>query len=570
MTQPPTHIRINTQREHTLRLEGVGKTAVETGRTRLVFTGGLFVLAFLLVAVQLVSVSFRSEGPQFARRTISSDVIGQTVRADITDRNGVLLATNLPTVNLYADSRIIQNPKDVARQLAKILPDLDVKKTEEHLSSGSAFTYIHRNLTPAQQYDVNQLGYPGLSFEDADVRLYPQGRLFAHILGKTDIDNRGISGLEKHFDAELKNGKPLRLSVDVRAQSAATEAARNAMETYKATAASAVVQNVHTGEIVAMVSLPDFDPNHTETMTSENMFNHASLGVYELGSVFKIFNTAIALESGKVQVYDRFDTTEPLRIARRTIRDTHPVKYKMSVPEILARSSNIGSVQIALDVGGPTQREFLERFGLMRRASIEIPEVGRPTIPAGPWQPITIATVSYGHGIAVSPVQAVTATSAVVNGGVLHEATLIAKPKGSVPEGKRVISEKTSHIMRQLMRMVVTDGTGGKADVAGYRVGGKTGTANKVVDGKYSRRKVLTSFLGMFPADDPQYAILVTLDEPRGIPATAHFINAGWNAAPMAGNIVKAIGPMLGVEPGIDPFFDAEDAGPYVMASVKQ
>jgi len=550
-----------------VKVEGAGKTALEKGRNRLTFTGCLFGLMFTAVAVQLANVSFQDDPRSMVRRSTNLELTAKPVRADIVDRNGVLLATNLPTVNLYADTRIVDDPKAVAQKIKSVLPNTDLEQLEKKLASGSAFIYLSRHLTPAQQYEVNALGIPALSFEETDVRLYPQGRLFAHILGKTDIDNHGVSGLEKHFNDSLYAGQPLQLSVDIRTQSAVTNILRRNMEKYKAIGASAVVQDVRTGEIISMVSLPDFDPNHTETMTDATMFNRASLGVYELGSIFKVFNTAIALESGKVQINDRFDTTEPLKIARRTIRDSHPVKYKMSVPEILAHSSNIGSVRMAMDVGGVTQKEYLQNLGLFREAGIEIPEVGRPTIPAGVWQPITVATVSYGHGIAVSPVQAATAASTVVNGGVFHKATLLKINPDTMYPGQKIFSEKTSQMMRQLMRMVVTDGTGGKADVAGYRVGGKTGTAEKVVDGKYSHTAVFTSFLSMFPADNPRYTVLVSLDEPKGIPETANFINAGWNAAPTAGEIIRTIGPMLGVTPGLDPFFDADPSGPFIMAS---
>jgi len=558
-------------RPTTLRVEGAAKSALETGRNRLAFAGGGFLLLFLAVAVQLVSVSFRSDPEQIARATPRAEEPVHTLRADVTDRNGVLLATNLPTVNLYADARLVRDPDRVAEDLARVLPDIDLPRTRERLKSHAAFIYLHRHLTPAQQFAVNRLGYPALKFEDGEMRVYPQGNLFAHVIGKTDIDNHGISGVELRFDDALKAGKPLHLSLDIRVQTAVSTILRDAMSTYKADGAAAIVQDARTGEVVALSSLPDFDPNRPETMTPAAMFNRATLGVYEMGSVFKIFNTAIALESGKIHVNDRFDTTQPLQLARFRIHDLHAQKHWLSVPEILVHSSNIGSARMALDFGGDMQRAYLGRFGLLSASAVELPEVGSPQIPPAPWGDVTVATVAFGHGLSVAPLQVATAASAVANGGIYHPATLLARAPGAAEPAKRVISERTSRMMRRLMRLVVTDGSGRKADVLGYRVAGKTGTAEKVVNGRYSRTAVLSSFLAVFPADQPRYTVLVSLDNPKGIPATANFTTAGWNAAPTAGKIVAAIAPMLGVEPAADPFSgDDPKNGPLMVAAVNK
>lgn len=551
-----------------LRVEGSAKTALETGRNRLAFAGGVFLLLFLAVAVQLVSVSFRPDAERIARAAPQPELPVRTLRADITDRNGVLLATDLPTVNLYADARLVQDPDRVAADLARVLPDIDVPRTRERLKSGQAFIYLHRHLTPSQQFAVNRLGYPALKFEDGEMRVYTQGGLFAHVIGKTDIDNRGISGVEKRFDESLKNGAPLRLSLDIRVQTAVSAILRDAMALYKADGAAAVVQDARTGEVLALSSLPDFDPNRGETLTPDAMFNRATLGVYEMGSVFKIFNTAIALESGKVRVDSRYDTN-PLKIANYTIHDLHRLKGPASVAEILIESSNIGSARMALDFGADFQRAYLARFGLLNASAIELPEVGGPQVPPTPWGQITVATVAFGHGLSVSPLQVATAASAAVNGGIFHPATLIARsPEEAVP-GTRVVSDRTSRLMRHLMRMVVTEGSGKKANIAGYRVAGKTGTAEKVVNGRYSRTAVLANFLAVFPADAPRYTVIVSLDAPKGIPATANFTTAGWNAAPTAGKIVAAIAPMLGVTPTADPFSVGDPKnGPLMVAAM--
>lgn len=552
-----------------VRVEGTAKTALETGRNRLAFAGGVFLLLFLSVAVRLVDVAFHPNADQVARAVPQPELPMKTVRADITDRNGMLLATNLPTVNLYADARIVREPEKVARDLKDILPEIDVARTVERLTSGQAFVYLHRHLTPAQQFAVNRLGVPALGFEDGELRVYPQGGLFAHVVGKTDIDNRGISGIEKRFDDQLKDGQAVRLSVDLRVQTAVMRVLQDSIATFKAEGAAAVVQDTRTGEVISLVSLPDFDPNRPETMTDDAMFNRATLGVYEMGSVFKVFNTAIALESGKIQISSRYDTS-PLKIANYTIHDLHSLKGPASVPEILINSSNIGSARMALEFGGEFQHAYLDRFGLTRTAALEIPEVGAPQVPSGNWSNITVATVSFGHGISVSPLQVATGASAVVNGGVFRPATLLAHAPGDAAPGVRAVSERTSLMMRRLMRMVVTEGSGRKADVPGYRVAGKTGTAEKVVNGRYSKHQVLSSFLGVFPADNPRYTVLVTLDAPKGIPSTYNFATAGWNAAPTAGKVIAAIAPMLGVEPAADPFQQADPkSGPLMVAAMK-
>ncbi len=553
-----------------VRVEGTAKAALETGRNRLAFAGGIFLLLFFTVAVRLVDIAFHPEAEQVARAAPQPETTAKSLRADITDRNGILLATNLPTVNLYADGRIVRDADRVATDLARILPDLDLAKTRERLKSGQAFVYLHRHLTPAQQFAVNRLGIPALGFEDEELRVYPQGPLFAHLIGKTDIDSRGISGVERRFDAALKDGKPLRLSVDLRVQSAVTGILREAVSTFKAEGAAAIVQDVHTGEIISLASLPDFDPNRPETLTDDAMFNRATLGVYEMGSVFKVFNTAIALESGKVRVTDRYDTN-PIKIANFTIHDLHALKRPASVPEILIHSSNIGSARMALEFGGDLQRSYLQRLGLMQKSALELPEVGAPQIPAFPWASITVATVAFGHGMSVSPLQVATGASALVNGGILHPATLIARAPDEAIPGTRAISDRTSQLMRCLMRMVVTEGSGKKADVVGYRVAGKTGTAEKVVNGRYSRNAVLSSFLAVFPADQPRYTVLVTLDAPKGLPSTYNFAGAGWNAAPTAGKIIATIGPMLSVAPTIDPFANNDpNYGPLMVAAMRR
>ena len=403
------------ERRTRLRIEGDAKQAMETGRNRLVVGALLFAMAFAVVAGRLVEVGVLGTAPERNTATIWDVDPDRFARADIVDRNGVVLATNLPTRALFADARIIapDEAPDIAltigapmlHTLAGIIPDLDVPGTRKRLASGRAFIYLHRDLTPAQVVEVNRLGVPGLNFEDAEARVYPHGRLVSHVIGLTDIDNNGLAGIEKRFDDDLRgSNKPLKLSLDVRVQNMLREELYKAMTEFSAIGAAGLVMDVRTGELIGMSSLPDFDPNNIETATEEAIFNRGSLGVYEMGSTFKLLNTAMALDSGRVNLSNAFDARHPLKIARFQISDYHAKNRWLTVPEILVYSSNVGSARMAKFVGTQTQRDFLGKVGMLKPAALEIPEVGAPLIPS-PWRDINTLTISFGHGITVSPVQ---------------------------------------------------------------------------------------------------------------------------------------------------------------------
>ncbi|MFA7429639.1 MAG: penicillin-binding protein 2 [Rhodospirillaceae bacterium] len=553
-------------------LDGAARRALETGRTRMIVTAGLFALAFASISVRLIDVMVLKADPrEVARRPAAT--APHTERADIIDRNGVVLATNLPAKNLYADARRVLDPVDAANRLVAVLPDLKKAEIIERLSSGRPFVYVARNLTPRQQQAVNDAGVPGVYFEDSEYRATLHGNLASHVLGATDLDNNGIAGVELAFDQKLKEAnEPLRLTLDIRVQHAVRKAMLDAMAHFKAKAGTAVVLDAATSEVISMVSLPDYDPERFSEAEEDARFNRATLGVYEMGSTFKVFNTAMALEAGKIRLHDTFDTTKPLRIARFSIRDSHPENRWLTVSEILVRSSNIGSARIALDVGPEAQRAFLGSLGLLSPMSVGLPESSSPLYPER-WQAISAMTISFGHGIAVTPVHMATATASIVNGGILRRATLL--PDAVDHEGTRVIRAETSEVMRRLMRLVVQDGTAKKADVAGYRVGGKTGTAEKASGGGYDRKKLRTSFISAFPMDDPKYVVLVVLDEPKGLKETFNFATAGWNAAPAAGRVIEAIAPLLGVFPRHEQIDDKETreallkghVRPYMAAS---
>jgi len=549
-----------------LRLDGVRKRAIDTGRARLIVTGALFLLSFSVIAGRMVDVTIlqQTDVPRAHRPTASDAPV---TRADIVDRNGVLLATSLPTDSLYAHPREIQDPAGTARALARLMPDVSADELQAKLAGDRAFVYLKRNLTPRQVYEVNALGIPGLYFEKDDKRVYPQGDLAAHAVGLTDLDGKGIAGIEKSFDRELASRRePLRLSLDIRVQTVLRAELAQAMADFHAVGASGMVMDVRTGEMLGLVSLPDFDPNTMTGATPDAMFDRATLGVYEMGSTFKLFDAAAALDSGAATLASSYDASHPIHVARFEISDYHALNRWLTVPEILIYSSNIGAAKMALDLGTERQKAYMGRFGLLRPASVEVPEVGAPLVP-NPWREINTMTIAYGHGMAVTPVQMVQGVGALVNGGTLHPATLLARAPGEPIPGSPAVRPETSRLMRQLMRMVVTEGTGEKADVPGYEVGGKTGTAEKNSGGGYHHKSLLSSFVATFPVSDPRYVVLAMIDEPQGNKQSMGFATAGWTAAPAVGRIVAQVGPLLGVAPSPTP--DASDP-PRVADGAKQ
>jgi cell division protein FtsI (penicillin-binding protein 3) len=517
--------------------------ALEVSRTRLLITGVVLASAFAAISVRLVDVALMQEArePRVAHAPRAKAM--RMDRADIIDRNGVLLATNLTTASLYANPRKVMDADAAARQLVTALPALREAEIARILKTDRAFVWLRRNLTPRQQWRVNSLGIPGLYFQSAETRVYPNRTLAAHILGYVDIDHRGLAGVEKSFDASLRdNATPLRLTIDSRVQHSLRAELSRALAEFRALSAVGIVLDVRNGEVLAMTSLPDFDPNAAGSVRSGQRFNRASLGVYELGSTFKVFTAAMALEYGIVKMSSGYDATKPLRVAGFTIRDFHAKKRWLSVPEIFMYSSNIGAAKMARDVGGEAQREFFSRLGMLRAATIELPEVGAPLVPS-PWRPVNTMTIGYGHGMAVSPLQLVAGVAAMVNGGLVYRTTLIRSDTKPAP-GKRIISKRTSNEMRRLMRLVVAKGTGGNAAALGYVVGGKTGTADKPGRGGYRGGGLIASFVAAFPMQAPRYVVLVVVDEPRGNKTTG-----GWVAAPVVRRVIERAAPLLGVLP---------------------
>src|SRR5579863_3955365 len=494
--------------------EGPVRQSLETCRTRLLAVGLLFSLAFGAIAVRLGDVMVLKEGDIKPRH---AHVLphAEATRANILDRNGVMLATTLDAPSVYADPKQMADasvkPIDAARKLATVLPNIDVPALARRLAAKGDFVWIRRVLTPDEEARVNGLGIPGVLFQTEHRRIYPQGNLAGHVLGYVGIDNKGLAGIERGLDDELKTSDdPVELSIDSRLQYILQQEVQQQITTFGAMGGFGIIMDVNTGEILALTSMPEFDPNSPGTIDHDALFNRATLGTYELGSVFKIFNTAMVLDNHVATLAASFDATHPIHVAGFTIHDDHAKARWLTVPEIFMYSSNIGSVRMAVEAGPDRQQDFLGRLGLLHAPQLEIPEVGKPEIPH-PWRLINTMTVAFGHGISVSPLQMVTATSAVVNGGILHRATFLKRADGSRPDGVRVLSQSTSEDMRRLLRLVVEHGTGKFAEAPGYPVRGKTGTAEKVEHKAYATHELLSSFIGVFPINQPRYVIFVEI-----------------------------------------------------------
>ncbi len=528
--------------------EGRQKQVLETSHTRVMLGAGLFCVAFLVIAARLAAVTLLPSDEETA--TVRAKV-ASTARADIVDRNGVVLATSLTTASLAANPKQITEPDAVAKQLAAILPDLNPAAAAAKLASDKGFVWLWRNLTPKQQQQVNNLGVPGLFFQYETKRIYPQGNLTAHLVGFTDIDGKGIAGVERSFDDALTGGtRPLQLSIDIRVQHILHEELSSAISDYTAIGGAGIVMDVKTGEILSLVSLPDFDPAQPGAATADARFNRATLGVFEMGSTFKTFNTAIGLDSHTVTMSGGYDASKPIKIGGFTISDYHGKNRFLTVPEIYAYSSNIGSAKMADAFGAEVQQTYLRRFGMLEKSPVELPEIGAPMFPSlKNWRRINTMTIAYGHGIAVSLAQLIGGISPVVNGGVMRAPTVLKRETDQIPAGQQIISPETSFGMRELMRTVVQVGTAKKADAPGYLVGCKTGTADKLQGRGYAKNARMAIIVCAFPMNDPRYAIAALIDAPVPNAHSYGYATAGWVAAPVAGGLVRRMAPLYAMAP---------------------
>jgi len=524
---------------------------------------GLAILAFAAIyaviggRLVMFAIGADSHG---ARQAAVRDAIA-TARPDIIDRNGDILATDIKAPSLFAEPRRLIDSDEATELLTATLPDLDAAEVRERLSSRKGFVWLKRDITPQQQLDIHRLGIPGVGFLRENKRVYPTGNEVAHLIGLVNIDNQGIAGMEKWLDnnglADLHRAgfatdrlqQPIELSVDLRVEHALRDELQKAKEKFHAKAASGLVTNVRTGEVVAMVSLPDFDPNNPKEAHDPDRINRLTTGVYEMGSTFKAFTLAMALDSGKYDLNSMWDARAPLHYGKFAIHDDEPKGRFISMKEVFTFSSNIGAARIALAQGVDAHKAFLRKMGQLDRLRTELPESASPIVPRH-WGDLNTITIAFGHGIAVAPLQAVMGVSALVNGGYLIPPTFLKRSEEEAMQlAKRVIKPETSEKMRFLMRLNAEVGTARKADVNGYYIGGKTGTAEKVINGRYAKKRVLTAFTGILPADNPRYQVLIMLDEPQALKETYGFITSGWNAVPTAGNVIARIAPLLGVEP---------------------
>jgi cell division protein FtsI (penicillin-binding protein 3) len=498
-----------------------------------------------------------------ARRAAAQDAIA-TARPDIVDRNGEVLATDVKAPSLFGEPRRIIDKDEAIELLTATLPDLDTSEVRDRLSSKKGFVWLKREITPLQQQEIHRLGVPGIGFLRENKRVYPTGAEVAHLIGLVNIDNQGIAGMEKWLDsnglADLHRAgfatdrlqRPVELSIDLRVEHALRDELLKAKDKYKAKAASGLVSNVKTGEIVAMVSLPDFDPNNPREAHDPDRINRLTTGVYEMGSTFKALTLAMALDSGKATLNTMYDARGALHYGKFAIHDTHSVGRAISLSEVFTFSSNVGAARIALAQGVEAHKAFLRKMGQLDRLRTELPESASPIVPKR-WSELNTITIAFGHGLSVAPLQAVMGINAVMNGGYLIPPTFLKRSEEEAKAmAKRVIKPETSEKMRYLMRLNAEIGTAKQADVKGYYIGGKTGTSEKVVNGRYSKKQVLNSFTAIVPADNPQFQVLVMLDEPKALPETKGFITSGWNAVPTGGKVIARIAPLLGIEPRFD------------------
>jgi len=535
---------------------------LDKSAARIVLVGLAFGVTYLAIALRLVAIGVSGEEKSSAPH--ASEVAASNPRPDILDRNGEILATDLQAVSVFAEPNKLVDKDEAVELITSVLPDLDAKALREKFSKRKGFVWVKRDITQAQRDEIYHLGLPGVGFLDEKRRIYPNGVAAAHILGAVNTDNIGIAGIEKYIDAHgldalreaglpmtAESLKPVQLSLDLHAQHALRDELQKGMERYKAKAAGAAIMDVRTGEVIAMVSLPDFDPNKPADALDPNNINRMTVGVFEMGSTYKALTTAMALDAGKITLNSSFDTRSSLRYGKFTIHDYHATNRVLTVPEIFIHSSNIGTAKEALTVGVEGHRAFLRKAGQLDRMRTEL-ESAEPLYPKH-WGELNTVTIAFGQGIAVAPLQAAMAVCALVNGGHLETPTFLRRGEAeALAQSSPLVKAETSEAMRYILRLNAEKGSGRMADVPGYFVGAKTGTAQKVIHGRYSNTKNFTTFTAVIPSDKPKYLFLVVYDEPQGTSETHGFATAAWNAGAVTGRVIDRIAPILGIPPRFD------------------
>ncbi|ACL60313.1 penicillin-binding protein transpeptidase [Methylobacterium nodulans ORS 2060] len=548
-------------------LRAMFRFAVERSAARVNLVGLVFAAVFAVIAGRLVLTAALPEEPSSSAQRVAA-AAATAIRPDIIDRNGEILATDIRTVSLFAEPRNIYDKDEAVELLTAVLPQLNARELREKLSTKKGFVWVKRELTPKQQAEIHRLGIPGIGFLPDHKRVYPNGVAAAHVLGFANLDNVGIAGMEKYIDKtglkDLNNLgfieksadlAPVQLSIDLRAQHAVRDELAWGMGHYRAKAAAAMILDVNTGEVIALASLPDFDPNEPADALNPDRINRMNVGVYEMGSTFKAMTLAMALESGKFTVNSTFDTRGGvLHWGRQKIHEYHGTNRVITLPEVFTHSSNIGSAKMALGVGVPGHKAFLRKMGLLDRMRTELPESAEPIIPPR-WTEINTITIAFGHGLAVAPIQAAAAVGAITNGGFLITPTFLKRDEAAAREkATQVLTPQTSEAMRFIMRLNATEGSAKKAAIPYYFVGGKTGTAEKVIGGRYVKNRLFTTFMAAAPMDKPKYLFVTIMDEPQAVASeSGGYATAAWNSGVVTGRIIARVAPILGLPPQFEP-----------------
>jgi cell division protein FtsI (penicillin-binding protein 3) len=537
------------------------RTRIDKSTRRIRMVAGGFILLYAIIGGKLFYLGMKPD-PQSLRRAASEAV--SAARPDVLDRNGEVLAADVKTMSIFAEPRRIIDKDEAVELLTAVLPGVDARELRERLGSRKGFVWVKRAVSPSERQEVFRLGLPGVGFLPENKRVYPNGPIAAHILGFTNVDNIGIAGIEKYIDNQglgdlNKAGfqmsqadlKPIRLSVDLRVTHAVRDELARGIERYKAKGGAAAIMDVTTGEVIALASLPDYDPNNPVDALDPNRINRMSVGVFEMGSTFKALTLAMALDANRIGLRSSIDARGTLRYGRFQIHDYHAQNRALSVPEVFTYSSNIGTARIALMMGVDAHKAFLRKLGQLDRIKTEI-ESAEPIVPKN-WGELNTMTIAFGHGLAVAPLQAMMAVAALSNGGLMMTPTFLKRSEEDAKkDATRVIRADTSEAMRYLMRLNAESGSAKSIDIKGYYAGGKTGTANKVVNGRYSNDRVFTTFTAITPADKPKYLYLTVMDEPQGTPETKGFRTAAWNSGAVTGKLIERTGPMLGVPPRLE------------------
>ncbi|HEV3045318.1 MAG TPA: penicillin-binding protein 2 [Roseiarcus sp.] len=532
------------------------------GRIRFIALG-LF-LVYAGIAGKLVLLGLSHDPPQSLK--VAADEAVSGARPDLLDRNGEVLATDVKTMSIFAEPRRIIDKDEAVELITAVLPDVNAKELRERLGSRKGFVWVKRQVTAKEQEEIFHLGLPGVGFLPENKRVYPNGPIGAHVLGYVDKDNIGIAGMEKYldnqsltdphvagFNVDPASLKPVRLSLDLKVAHALRDELQSGMARFRAKAAAGAVMDVNTGEMIALESLPDFDPNDPGDMKDPSLINRINVGVYEMGSTFKAISIAMALDLGKVTLTSRVDARDNLRYGRYTIHDFHATHRVLTVPEVFTHSSNIGTARMALMVGVEGHQAFLKKMGQLDRLRTELPESAEPLVPKH-WGELNTMTIAFGQGLNVAPAQAMMAVAALVNGGNIMTPTFLPRsPAEALAVAHRVVSPQTSESMRYLMRSNATHGSASLANVPGYYVGGKTGTADKIVHGHYSNDRVFTTFMAITPADKPKYLYMVLYDEPQALPEDGGYHTAAHNAGRTTGRLIERVEPLIGDPPLAEP-----------------